>query len=286
MKRISPYMLVFPVLVILLAVVYGVHHYIDERINYENNRVWPILTEQFDPKTVAHHPLDSPQLTIATGDYPPYVYMENGNIKGIAYNALVTVLEDMGVDYRIEVRSWARGLHDLNRGMAFAVFPYAVTDERELSYAFSDPFYDISLRKDIFFVSTENKKIKAMPEKLADLKHLKVGGIYGYYYLKTFESLGFSVDLSVTELECLQKLHSGKIDIAIFDPFVAEYLIDKHFQSEAQTFVKTDLTMQAEQAGDYLMLDKDNPNAEAFLSQFNEHLHRLKASGQIQDPEL
>ncbi|MGK0273145.1 MAG: polar amino acid transport system substrate-binding protein [Cocleimonas sp.] len=57
-------------------------------------------------------------------DYPPYSYLENGEMKGIYTEVLKKVIEKMP-DYNIELKGtpWKRGLANVESGQIFALYP-------------------------------------------------------------------------------------------------------------------------------------------------------------------
>lgn len=210
-------------------------------------------------------------LLFVTGEYPPYVYTDAGKLKGISYDALVAILDEMGVNYQIKMMSWSRGLTLLDNGQAFAAFPFCISEERLKSYVFSEAFL-IDPDKSDFFYAYGTDNFQHPITSLEDLKTLKVGGIYGYYYFETLEALNIEVDLSVNEKECLEKLKDGRIDVAIFDPLVAEFMIDSYFDESSEQFHQISLSMKPTQVGDHLMLNKENAYAAEFLKQFNQYV--------------
>lgn len=208
-------------------------------------------------------------LLFVSGEYPPYVYTDEGKLQGISYDALVAILDEMGVDYQFEMMSWSRALKLIDNGQAFAAFPFAVSEERLKKYYFSDAYHTIPDKSDFFYAYGANDSYQTMTS-LEDLYGLKVGCIYGYYYLETLESLDLELEFSVSEKECLEKLKDGRIDVAIFDPLVAEFMIDTYFETSSDQFHQLSLSMRSDQAGDRLMLNKENAYASEFLNQFNQ----------------
>lgn len=243
---------------------------LSQKLQYENQRVWPVLTNKYDNLEYQGNGMKNGKLLFVSGEYAPYIYMENDIVKGSSYEQLKRVLEKMKVPYEIEVVSWSRGLYMLDTGEAFATFPYAKSSKREAQYLFSDAFDRSELKQNFVYGFQQPGKNKLRLDTLEDLKSLRVGGVYGYYYLERFKNLGLKIDLSVNEQECLAKLKDDKIDVAVFDPNVAKYLIDTYFKDGGDRFYQTDLAVNPEQAGDFLMMDRDNPKAQDFIETFNQ----------------
>lgn len=257
-------------LAVSLMVMSSVYMGMSQKLQYENQRVWPILTNKYDNLEYQGNGMKNGKLLFVSGEYAPYVYKENGVIKGTSYDQLKRVLDEMKVPYDIEVVSWSRGLYMLDTGEAFATFPYAKSPDREAQYLFSNAFDRSDLKQNYVYGCQQPGKSKLQLDSLEDLKTLRVGGVYGYYYLERFKNLGLTIDLSVNEQECLAKLKDDKIDVAVFDPIVANYLIATYFNNGINRFYQTKLAVNPEQTGDFLMMDRDNPKAQDFINAFNQ----------------
>lgn len=218
----------------------------------------------------------------ATGEYPPFVYSEGGHLTGLDYDILIAVLNRMNISYDIQLLSWARGQYLLDSGEIFGVFPYNPTHKRMKQYLFSSVFFEESNRNTFIYVASEDIKNTLTNEtKISNLKNYKLGGIYGYFYLDDLEKNGFELDLSVNELECINKLVDGKTDLILMDEMVGDYLIKDQYTSKGTTIYKTNIAVSSFISGEYLMLNQKNSLSPEFLNTFNQILDELNTDGTI-----
>ncbi len=223
-------------------------------------------------------------LVFVSGEYEPYIYTENGEIKGSEYELVKAVLDDMGVDYEIRMMSWARGLYLMDIGDAFAAFPYYRTREREAIYLFSDSLIDTE-RVDYFYYYSEDDsadEVGVQLDNFGDLNQYKVGGIEGYYYISVFDNLGIPYDLSIDEVECFQKLKEGRIDVFPISKISAEAVINRHFEGDKSNFKRSSFSIRTDYDGEYLMVKRENSKAQAFIMAFNQSLYKIKSGEEIE----
>ena len=244
------------------------------------NTVIPIKTTKYNAVSESHFEPNLDHYIIVTGEYEPYVYTEKGVNKGFEYETMIKVLEAMDIDYEIQMISWARGLYLLNEGDAFGIFPYFRTEEREQMYSFTDALNDFDNAKQYFYYYQREDKPFEL-NSVEDLRHYKVGAISGHYYTQIYDELGLEYDLSIDKVECFSKLKEGRIETVPMDPLVAEALINRYFPEDKEAFKKSDFAFMTPTSGDHLMINKQDPRAEAFIDQFNQVLYELKSSGEL-----
>lgn len=75
-------------------------------------------------------------LRIVSEAWPPYVYEENGVLRGLDYEATQLVLQRLGVAAEWQLMPWKRCLLALERGQADAILDVFHTSEREASMLF------------------------------------------------------------------------------------------------------------------------------------------------------
>lgn len=242
--------------------------------------VIPIKTSRYVAPQEIKIDLTNDHFVIATGEYEPYVYTENGISKGFEYEMMIAVLDEMGVDYEIQFMSWARGLYLLETGEVFGTFPYAVTEERAEKYLATDSLIDTTKRRDYFYYYDSGDN-EFLLETMEDLKKYKVGGISGYYYTQIYDNMGLEYDISIDEMESFNKLKEGRIDTFPLNPKVGDAIINRYFANEKDNFKKSTLSLAVDNPGDRLMISKKDPRAEAFILLFNQTFYKLRSSGII-----
>lgn len=282
MKKLSKFYAVIFFMLVITGIIGFQWITIGKRIESETLKAWPVLThkeEQVEDKK--QWTFEEP-LVFVTGEYPPYVYSDRGQVKGLAIEIFKEVMAEMNQEYTLEMISWSRGLQLMETGQAFATFPYAETEARKEDYIFTRMLYKPFGNKDYFYFYKDNLGSRSLPDSMETLKYSRVGGIYGYYTLEWYRDQGIDADISVDEVEALQKLKDGKIDTIAFNPLVGKYFIQNYFAEDQDQFVRSELGISNGSLGDCIMLGKDNPLGKAFIERFNRAYEALEKRGVIE----
>jgi len=157
-------------------------------------------------------PGNAQPLSIATSEWRPYGYLEDGKPAGFASEVLAKVLNKMGVEYRIEFMPWQRALDLAKTGETDAVYSFSYNAQRAEFLLYPEtPLhpseYVLYIRK------SDAGKLKF--DTLDDLKGYKVGITRGYSYsdalLKKLADLENSEEAENDEMN-FEKLNAGSID--------------------------------------------------------------------------
>lgn len=167
------------------------------------------------------------QLSIATSEWPPYEYSENGKPVGFATEIIEKVLPKMGYEAKIEFMPWKRATELAKSGEADALFSASHSAERA-EYLFY-PETPLHPSEYVFFVrKADVGKLKF--DTFDDLKPYKVGVTRGYSYsdelLKKLEEFKNSEEGNTDEMN-LEKLDGGRIDYFPSDLLVGLTLVKK-----------------------------------------------------------
>ena len=148
------------------------------------------------------------QITLVTGEWPPYT-SEKMTEQGMCSDIAQTVFKEMKKKCIIKFLPWKRCQYVINKGSAWAAFPYAITEERKKKISI---FRSHWRGESLFFSSIKNDKKKITWEKLEDLKPFTIGGILGYFYEKPFKEAGLKAELVSDANMNFKKLKAGRID--------------------------------------------------------------------------
>ncbi|MGH8354873.1 MAG: substrate-binding periplasmic protein [Pseudomonas sp.] len=160
-------------------------------------------------------------LRIVTEPWAPYVYEENGEPRGLDYDASAIVLKRLGVEVKWYFLPWKRCLTMLEQGQADGILDIFRTAEREKQMLFpAEPMSSVEL---VLFYA------KARPhafQRLEDLRGLKIGVSPGYWYAnRAFrESTLFTREPAPTHEANFGKLLRGRIDLLITDRRAGHFL--------------------------------------------------------------
>lgn len=153
-------------------------------------------------------------LRIVSESWAPYVYEEQGTLKGLDYEATQIVLQRLGVEAEWQLLPWKRCLLAVEQGQADAILDIFRTPEREASIIYPDePMSQIEF---VLFYATA----RPYPfNQLQDLQGLKVGVSAGYWYAnRDFrESELFTREPAASHNANLGKLLRDRVDLVIND---------------------------------------------------------------------
>ncbi|MDN3639109.1 transporter substrate-binding domain-containing protein [Simiduia curdlanivorans] len=112
------------------------------------------------------------KLVFMTEDYPPYNYLENGQLQGASVELLLEVGRQLGqpiVREDIRILPWARAFRELQQGPNRALFMTTRTREREAQFQWAGPFtYDY-----LGLIAKRSKKLRIT--QAAQLQNLRIG---------------------------------------------------------------------------------------------------------------
>jgi len=159
-------------------------------------------------------------VTFVTDDFPPYGYIENGEVKGISADIIREVCRRADIQAKFQVISWQRAIKSMKDGSADGIFYLHRNEEREKFLFF--PSEPVALPKMACFVlKTGNIKI----EKLEDLKGRNCGVIGDYSYGTEFDRFGDTRKIPCKDLkELIKLLEVGRIDTAVSEEMSFRYL--------------------------------------------------------------
>ncbi|MCY1270468.1 Bacterial extracellular solute-binding protein, family 3 [compost metagenome] len=163
-------------------------------------------------------------LRIVSEPWAPYVYEEEGKLRGLDYEASSVVLKRLGIDVQWNLMPWKRCLTALESGQADGVLDIFRTPEREAWMAFpGEPLSDVQF---VLFYARQ----RPYPfRRMADLQGLKVGVSPGYWYANQVfrTSPLFIREPAPTHEANLGKLVRDRVDLVVNDRRAGRYLIQQ-----------------------------------------------------------
>jgi polar amino acid transport system substrate-binding protein len=161
------------------------------------------------------------KLRIVTEPWAPYVYEENGTMRGLDYETTVIVFQRLGIDVQWQFLPWKRCLAMLDQGQADGALDIFHSHERDnvLLYP-SEPLSEVEF---VLFYANE----RPHPfQTLDDLRGLTIGTSPGYLYGPEFsDSTLFKQEPAPSHEANFGKLSRGRIDLLITDRRVGQHVI-------------------------------------------------------------
>lgn len=224
------------------------------------------------------HAATAAPIRLLTGNYPPFEYTENGNVKGLAVELLTEAFRRCHRDVRIEVLPWARALAETQQGRADAIFTAIKTPEREAALRFSSEAL-VTMNSALY--SKKDAAIRYHGD-LSALAGYRLGTVIGTSHGAQFDMALRSgllkyVDAANDTEPNIRKLLAGRIDLIVADRYVVTYYARRNGWSDQLT----ELTPVLHSSLGYLAFNK-NPALEPLRNEIDAALVAMKRDGSYQ----
>jgi len=222
---------------------------------------------------------DRPTMTVVTSEYPPYQYLENGEVKGTHTEILRRVLVTMGYRPEIRIVPWARAEASARAGTSDMIYSLTHSRSRARHYHFTAP---LSEARDVFFALADRN---LQWQTLDDLAGLRIGLSASYSYDPTFmewlaagNARVVQISQESPEFTGLRMTAYGRIDLFICEETVCRYLIDQHLADHPEL---TNLTALPRTVGEVrgfrAAFSRQHPEGEELRDEFNRVLAELES---------
>ncbi len=161
------------------------------------------------------------KLRIVTEPWAPYVYDDNGTMRGLDYETTVVVFQRLGIEVEWQFLPWKRCLAMLDQGLADGALDIFHSRERAnlLLYP-SEPLSDVEFV--LFYANARPHPFHTFD----DLRGLTIGTSPGYLYGAQFsESTLFNQEPAASHEANFGKLALGRVDLVITDRRVGQHVI-------------------------------------------------------------
>lgn len=156
-------------------------------------------------------------------NFPPFIYVENETIKGASYDILKRIEIDLGISFNF---TKCENLKDILERMKSSgcniVTSVKKTDERKKFMIFSESYYEVPV-----IIATHKRIDEALDYRKLDQYIIGVGAEYSIYYHLKNNYPNYKLKVYDTDMECLQNLALGNIDVALTDIASVSYLVQK-----------------------------------------------------------
>jgi polar amino acid transport system substrate-binding protein len=165
----------------------------------------------------------------ADDDYPPYSYVENGDLKGIYVELLRVAAKRLAAEYQVILKPlpWKRALLEVEAGQALAVLPPYFNAERTYIESYSPPLY----RESVVLFCNPNVLARAPKKFPDDFSGLVVARNLGFTLGATMSDAVKRKVISVREAPgseaSLLLLHTGAADCYANDRISVHYIVEQ-----------------------------------------------------------
>ena len=202
-------------------------------------------------------------------NFPPFSYLEEGQVKGLFVDVVTAVFDDMGTAYKTKSYPFKRALLSASKGDGFVV-GILKNEERQKYLDFSSSFY---IEKSMLFV---NKGYAFPFRSVSDLKGKIIGLKLGWSYGEIFDQArGAKLFTSVIgeEKQLYILLNTGRLDAVIGNELSAPDMIKRMNLHASIEALPTPLLITG------LRIATQKGTKERLIEKFNIHMNKVKVSG-------
>lgn len=147
-------------------------------------------------------------LTVCTATWPPYSYVEQGQIKGLHVDLVAKTLKHMGIPYKFKMVPWGRIAVEVQHKHCDLIFSGSHRADREI-YAF---YPDEPLE----FISTDIVTTQSIQKSFQPTPHHPfpepIGSPHGYSATHIFQEKKYIVDATaIDHAHDIEKLKLGRV---------------------------------------------------------------------------
>ncbi|SHO51790.1 substrate-binding periplasmic protein [Desulfopila aestuarii] len=214
------------------------------------------------------------EILIATEDWPPYSYVQNGEITGVSADIVKHILTMLNKSYEIFLFPSTRSTYTLNNRPHTMMFTLFRTPQRESQYKWIGPLSNGSIylykRKDTY---EEIKSLDDIKEANLLICCRKEGLIHDLLTEKGFKNLD---DTAALGPQIYKKLLAGRCDFAISETDLGVRYILKSFNLKVEDLLEK-VPFPIFEAELYIVASRDIPDEEIQLWQ--SALESMKSTG-------
>ena len=182
-------------------------------------------------------PASAPKVVrLATLDWEPYIGQKLPD-QGYTAALIREAFKDQGWTVKIEFYPWARALHLARTGEVDGLMPEYFNSSRKNEFMYSFPFRGgplVLYQRKADAVAFSTDPVKDQDRALRALKGKRFGVVRGYLNTPVFDAAFYlHKEEANDDATNLRKLVYGRIDFAVIDQRVAEYLIRTQYPDYA-----------------------------------------------------
>ena len=217
------------------------------------------------------------KVRLATGEWPPYI-SKGLQHYGVASHIVTDAFGVEGLEVEITFLPWRRAYAQAEAGDFDGTFGWSRESGREQDFYYSEPIFEDSM---VFF------HLKRTPfewETMDDLKGLRIGCTFEYYYGDAFRSAEDAGKLTVErvpkDIQNFRKLLRERVALVPLEKSVGYYILQNYFTPEEIGQV-THHPKAIKTGAYYLLLPKRLDSSQELLTIFNSGLKQLRQRGVI-----
>ncbi len=197
-------------------------------------------------------------------------YDEFGEPTGDILATLDQIAEITGHSYTYDLNDYPTAIEKAQIDIMGVVSPAFYTQEIESSFLKSDSIQNVELS----FLSRSNSDYWFTGD-FKDLDGLEIGVIDGWPYTPEFNEAPLNKVAYMNTTVAFAALNAGIIDLVVTDISVANYVLMHRYPQSKNEFKLAGL-LSSESI--YLLINKNHPLSQSFLTEFNQALSSIKVA--------
>lgn len=212
------------------------------------------------------------RIRLTTSEFPPYI-SESLKNHGFLVEMVRRAFQQQGYQVDIDFYPWQRAFILAQKGQYDGIFPLWYSEERAKTFLYSRA----TVSSEMTLYKQKNKFIK--PLNTSTIKNYTIGTVRGYANPPLLNESGVLLEFVTYDIQNLQKLAKGRVDLIVMDNYVADYLL----MTELPQYVGklTAIQPALETKPHYLGLNHHAPALQQKMADFNRGFTQLEESGQI-----
>lgn len=218
---------------------------------------------------------DSKEVRLTSLEWPPYVGQSLPS-QGASAAVAREAFNAMGYKLVIDFYPWTRAVNLAKSNARFVgYFPEYYSSQRAREFFYSDVIGSGALG----FAERANKPF--VWNSLSDLTWVKIGVVQDYVNTAEFDTRlaknQLKVDVATSDLKNLQKLHGKRIDLAVVDKNVFNFLLENDAElADAQKSLRFNERILEEKR--FYVCFKRSPEGERMQKIFNQGLKKINVA--------
>ncbi|QKE64117.1 transporter substrate-binding domain-containing protein [Aquipseudomonas campi] len=214
-------------------------------------------------------PVWAEQLLLATGEFPPYVG-EALPGQGLSSQIVRAAFQAAGYQTTLFFMPWRRAAAQTAAGQYAASFPWAMNDERQQQFLYSQPLYQDQIR---FFARLDGTSVD---ERNWQGMRLCIPDGWDIGQLQQqIERFRLQLERPSDMLNCMRMIDAGRVDLTAVNRMVGQNLLDglqlQHRIGPVGSVIATDLN--------FLIVSRKHPQARELIANFDEGLRVIRSNG-------
>jgi len=218
---------------------------------------------------------ENKSIVLTSAEYAPYYGAALFN-RGPVTEIVTTAFETEGYEVKVDFYPWVRAENLARNGKKYdGMFPPWHSEDREQWFVFSKPMF----ANQIGFYKLKNSPVDFTNYASLKQSNHSIGIVNGYVNPKGFDEAKLNTKNVSSDLLNLRKLVNKRIDLALIDKKLAQYIVFTELSEHLGAIEWIDPPL--EKKSQYLVLSKKAVDYQQKMADFNRGLDKISDDGTL-----